>query len=188
MPCARSAHAATSPSLPQSSSTKIGTGERRLSSGPSGSPAGSGCSAGTGAIAAFGGFSRRASSQRPVLVHVHLQREVGDAAHRAHALDVEAVTPAELQLEAAEASFAGVFSARRAMSSRSPSQIVHEVGGPARRRPSSLCTGRPRSLPWRSWSAPSIAFRAENCSHGRRSKISSSAKGSSPSASGFAST
>src|SRR5919204_367551 len=35
---------------------------------------------------------------RPVLVHVHLKRHVGDAAYRADALHVEAVAPAELQL------------------------------------------------------------------------------------------
>ena len=40
----RMAHAATSSSVWQSSSTKIGTAERRFSSGPPGSPAGSGCS------------------------------------------------------------------------------------------------------------------------------------------------
>ena len=33
------------------------------------------------------------------------------------------------------------------MSSGSPSQTVHEVGGPARRRPSSRCTGSAGELP-----------------------------------------
>ena len=39
------------------------------------------------------------------------------------------------------------------MSSGSPSQIVHEVGGPIRGSPSSRQTGTPSSLPWRSCSA-----------------------------------
>src|SRR6266542_3477586 len=43
--------------------------------------------------------------ERPVLVHVDLQRQVGDAADRAHALDVEPVARAELQLQATETSF-----------------------------------------------------------------------------------
>src|SRR5207247_1182819 len=42
--------------------------------------------------------------QRPELVHVHLERDVTDPAHSADALDVEAVAPAELQLQAFEAS------------------------------------------------------------------------------------
>ena len=74
-------------------------------------------------------------------------------------------------------------SARRAMSSGSPSQIVQDVGGPARRSPSSRQTGRPASFPCRSWSAASMPARAANCSRGRRASISSSAQGSSPSAS-----
>ena len=40
--------------------------------------------------------------QRPPLVDVDLQRELGHAAHRAHALDVETVASSELQLEAPE--------------------------------------------------------------------------------------
>ena len=71
------------------------------------------------------------------------------------------------------------------MSSGSPSQIVNEVGGPARSSPSSRQTGRPTSLPQRSCSAASIpAFAA--CSPGRsrrRASIASSANGSSPSSS-----
>src|SRR6266550_4762660 len=42
--------------------------------------------------------------QRPELVHVHLERDVTNPAHGADALDVEAVAPAELQLQAFEAS------------------------------------------------------------------------------------
>ena len=56
-------------------------------------------------------------------------------------------------------------SARRAMSSGSPSQIVHDVGGPTRGSPSSRQTGTPSSLPWRSWSAASSAAFAA-CSPG----------------------
>ena len=84
--------------------------------------------------------------ERPPLVDVDLQRQVGDAAHGADALDVEAVAAAELQLQPPEAR-AAARSARRAMSSGSPSQTVHEVGGPARGRPSSRHTGRPSELP-----------------------------------------
>ena len=69
------------------------------------------------------------------------------------------------------------------MSSGSPSQIVHDVGGPTRGSPSSRQTGTPSSLPWRSWSAASSAALAA-CSPGTsasRAPISSSANGSSPS-------
>jgi hypothetical protein len=43
------------------------------------------------------------------------------------------------------------------MSSGSPSQIVHEVGGPTRSRPSKRQTGMPRSFPQRSCRAASTA-------------------------------
>ena len=82
------------------------------------------------------------------------------------------------------------FSARRAMSSGSPSQTVHEVGGPVRGSPSSLNAGTPRSFPWRSCSAASSAALAA-CSPGtvaRRSPISSSANGSSPRSAACSST
>ncbi len=80
------------------------------------------------------------------------------------------------------------FSARRAMSSGSPSQIVQDVGGPAAGRPSRRWTGWPASLPARSWSAPSIAARAANSRSGSRRMISSSANGSSPTSSACSST
>src|SRR5579872_2581600 len=52
--------------------------------------------------------------ERPVLVHVHLQRQLGDGAHRAHALEVEPVAAAELQLQPAEAVLAhGLLRAAR---------------------------------------------------------------------------
>ncbi len=51
------------------------------------------------------------------------------------------------------------------MSSGSPSQIVHDVGGPTRGSPSRRQTGTPSSLPWRSWSAASSAALAA-CSPG----------------------
>ena len=73
--------------------------------------------------------------QRPVLVHVHLQRHVGHRPNRAHSLDVQSVPAAELELQPAEVG-PTTASARRAMSSGSPSQIVHDVGGPEGRRPS----------------------------------------------------
>ena len=41
--------------------------------------------------------------ERPVLVHVGLQRDVGDLAHRADPVDIQAVTASELQLQPAEA-------------------------------------------------------------------------------------
>ena len=50
---------------------------------------------------------------------------------------------------------AAARSARRAMSSGSPSQTVQEVGGPVRGSPSSCRTGRPTSFPCRSWRAAS---------------------------------
>ena len=74
--------------------------------------------------------------ERPPLVDVHLQRQVGDGADGAHALDVEPVGTAELQLQPPEAGAA--FSARRAMSSGSPSQTVQEVGGPRPRQAQQL--------------------------------------------------
>ena len=45
--------------------------------------------------------------ERPVLVHVDLERQVGDAPHRANPLEIETVTSAELELEAPETSFGG---------------------------------------------------------------------------------
>ena len=76
---------------------------------------------------------RAAAARRPplrttTLVDVDLNRKLGDPAHRANALDVEPVSAPELELQPPEAGAA--FSARRAMSSGSPSHTVHEVGGP----------------------------------------------------------
>ena len=79
-------------------------GERSFSSGPPPSPAGSGCSQ----YSTPSSDERRERLERfletPALVDVDLQRQVaGDAAHRTDAVDVEPVTTAELELEAAEA-------------------------------------------------------------------------------------
>ena len=83
--------------------------------------------------------------ERPPLVHVDHEREVGDAADGADALDVEAVAAAELELEPA------VRRARPspracAMSSGSPSQIVQEVGGPVLGSPRSRNVGIAQEL------------------------------------------
>ena len=65
--------------------------------------------------------------ERPVLVHVHLQRDVRDAAHCADTLDVEAVAPAELELQPPEPP---------GNSLRTPSHVVRiaEPDRPARER------------------------------------------------------
>ncbi len=47
--------------------------------------------------------SSSASVERPVLVDVDLKRQIGRGAHRLHALEVEPVAPAELQLQPPEA-------------------------------------------------------------------------------------
>ncbi len=76
---------------------------------------------------------------------------------------------------------AAAFSARRAVSSGSPSHSVHDVGGPSRRNPSSRWTGNPASFPCRSCSAASTAPRAACSPGGSRASTASSAQGSSPS-------
>ena len=91
---------------------------------------------------------RRAPLERlvelPVLVHVDLQRQVGDAAYSLARGGRRGRPPAELELEPPEAPI-GPVSARRAMSSGSPSQIVHEVAAP-RSRPRSCQAGWPEEL------------------------------------------
>src|SRR5581483_1973134 len=64
----------------------------------------------------------------PCLVDVALQRQLGDGADRTHALDVEAVAAAELQLQTAEP--------RRGLLG-TPRHVVRvaEPDRPARRRP-----------------------------------------------------
>ena len=76
--------------------------------------------------------------ERPVLVHVDLERQ--RRSPRATACTRSRSSPSRPP----SFSFSrrkprcSAASARRAMSSGSPSQTVHEVGGPSRRRPSSL--------------------------------------------------
>jgi hypothetical protein len=67
--------------------------------------------------------------EAPRLVDVHLQREVtGDAANRPHPLDVEPVSPAELELEPPEATESLLGPARHVVGIAQPDR-------PARRRP-----------------------------------------------------
>ena len=83
--------------------------------------------------------------ERPVLVHVHLERNVGDAAHRADALDVLAVTGAELELEALEAAFDALGAAGHVVRVAEP----HGPGG-RRARPreaEQAPDGNPEQLP-----------------------------------------
>ena len=96
-------------------------------------------------MSSCGRYSSASSSDQYSFTSTCSGRSV-DASHGADALDVEPVAAAELQLQAAEAPVARVLSARRAMSSGSPSQIVHDVGGPPRRRPSSLWHGQTEQL------------------------------------------
>ena len=67
--------------------------------------------------------------QRPRLVHVALERQVGDRANGTDAVDVEAVAAAELQLEALEAAVGDPLRAARHV------VRVAEPNRPRRRRP-----------------------------------------------------
>ena len=88
----------------------------------------------------------------PVLVHVHLERQVGDAAHGAHALDVEPVPAAELELQPTEARVHALRAAGHVVG-------VAEPDRPGGRRPAPLEAEQPprrlarRACPQRSWSA-----------------------------------
>ena len=86
--------------------------------------------------------------ERPPLVDVDRERQIGDPADGADPLDVEPVPAAELQLEPPEARRCRLRP--RAMSSGSPSHTVHEVGGPSRGSPRRRLTDVPSSFPWRS--------------------------------------
>ena len=118
----------------------------------------------------------------PVLVDVDLERQVGDC--RARRAPARRRARRGRRASASAGGSAGrPRSARRAMSSGSPSQTVHEVGGPPRSRPSSCQTGWPTSFPQRSWSAASTAAFAAWLPGAPRAgvPIASSANGSSPS-------
>src|SRR5207247_874245 len=65
---------------------------------------------------------------RPVLVHVDLQRQVGDGPDGADTVEVEAVAPAELQLQPAEARRGALRTARHVVG-------IAEPDRPAGRRP-----------------------------------------------------
>ena len=104
-------------------------GERSFSSGPPGSPAGSGCSQYATPSSASGGQRLERLVEAPRLVDVDLQRQVArDAAHRADALDVETVAAAELQLEAPEP-------IERLLGAAGHVVGIAEPDRPARRRP-----------------------------------------------------
>ena len=125
--------------------------------------------------------------ERPPLVHVDLQRHVGDAANGTHALDVEAVAAAELELQPAKA--AGDLAPRGGPCRRDPrARSSTTWAAPRRQVRAGGSTGRPASFPARSWSAPSIAARAACSRSGSRAMISSSANGSSPRRSACSST
>ena len=156
---------------------RSGRASARFSSGPPSSPAGSGCSQ----------YSTPASAaalerlvERPPLVDVHLERQLGDGADGAHALDVEPVAAAELQLQPPEAARGCLLGAARHVVG------VAEPDRPRGRRPVAAQPeqppdGQPASFPWRSCSAPSSAARAAFSPGGSAASISSSANGSSPS-------
>ncbi len=74
--------------------------------------------------------------ERPVLVDVDLERTVGRGAHRAHALDVEPVSPAELELQPPEPRRGRLRAARHVVG-------VAEPDRPRRRRPCAAQTEQP---------------------------------------------
>src|ERR1043166_5458449 len=158
----------------------MGSGERRFSSGPWGSPAGSGCSQySTPSSSSCGPFSSASSSDQYSLTSTCSGTSLTPRTARTRSTSSPSPPPS---FSFRRLNRPLTFSARRAMSSGSPSQIVHEVGGPARWRPSSLQTGRPASFPQRSCRAASIAaFAASSPGYSfSRAPIASSANGSSP--------
>src|SRR3954451_21217839 len=56
----------------------------------------------------------------PALVHVHLERKLGDAAHGSHTLDVEPVPRPELELQTAKAAVDALCSARHVVGTPEP--------------------------------------------------------------------
>ncbi len=120
--------------------------------------------------------------ERPVLVHVHLERDVRHASHRTDALDVEPVAAAELELQALEPAPAPARPGgpcrpgRRARpSSSSAARFAGGRAGATRERPAASRRGRAarrRSPPW-----PPARRAARRAAR----SISSSANGSSPS-------
>jgi hypothetical protein len=74
--------------------------------------------------------------ERPVLVHVDLERTVGHGPHRTHTLDVQAVSSAELQLQPSEAGRRPLRATRHVVG-------VAEPDRPGRRRASAAQAEQP---------------------------------------------
>ena len=161
MPCARSAHARRRRAC-GSPRRRRSTGERRFNSGPPGSPSGSGCS--QYSIGICGRYSSASSSVQYSLTSTCSGTSVTARTWRTRSRSSPSRAPS---FSLSRWKRFAAASARRAMSSGSPSQTVHDVGGPPCFRPSSRQTGTPASLPQRSCSAASIAARAANSRRGK---------------------
>src|SRR6185437_794784 len=96
---------------------------------------------------------------RPVLVHVDLQRQVGDSPDGTDTIDVEAVAPAELELQPAKA---------RRGTLRTPRHVVGiaEPDRPARRRPLAAKAEQPPDRQTGQLAAEVVERVVEGCARG----------------------
>ena len=117
----------------------------RFSSAPPGSPAGSGCSQyWTPSSASCGRYSSDSSSVHASLTSTWSGTSVTPRTARTRSASSPSRAPS---LSFSRWNRPATSSARRPMSSGSPSQIVHEVGGPVRGRPEQAPDGLAGELP-----------------------------------------